>query len=102
MDGFIIYIIVMLIVLAIYVFFFGIPKGYRVETSLTLVQVKDYFIKKHYCKDCHEKLKRISHDEYKGTGWTKSMGEFKYGEQYKVAVHLECPNCKRVYTSDDL
>lgn len=71
------------------------------EAELTPDQIKDYFFKKHYCKDCNTKLKRISKKEYLGEGWSNRMGNYSYSKKYKVTYFLNCPNCNRLYTSDD-
>jgi len=71
------------------------------ESELTLDQIRDYFFKRHHCKDCATKLKRISKDEFLGEGWSMEFGKFAYRQNYKRTYFLKCPNCFRMYTSDD-
>lgn len=78
---------------------YGNNKHY--ETKLTFDQMKDYILKKHDCKDCNTKLKRISKKEYLGEGWTNMMGKYSYSKKYGVTYNLKCPVCNRLYTSDD-
>jgi len=78
---------------------YGNNKNYQAE--FTTDQIKDYFFKKHWCKDCNVQLKRISEKEYLGEGWTNMSGDYSYGKKYKVSFFLKCPNCNRAYTSDD-
>ncbi|HZG16476.1 MAG TPA: hypothetical protein VE710_15910 [Candidatus Bathyarchaeia archaeon] len=78
---------------------YGNNKNYEAEFNTD--QIKDYFFKKHKCKDCNVQLKRISEKEYIGEGWTNMSGDYSYGKKYKVTFFLKCPNCNRVYTSDD-
>ncbi|RAV23406.1 hypothetical protein [Paenibacillus contaminans] len=78
---------------------YGNNKHY--EAKLTFDQMKDYFLKKHDCKDCNTKLKRITKKEYLGEGWTRMMGNFSYSKKYRVTYYLKCPVCNRLYTSED-
>ncbi|RJX41322.1 hypothetical protein D3P09_04890 [Paenibacillus pinisoli] len=72
-----------------------------IEYEFTFKQLKDYFFKKHYCKDCNSSLKRFSKDEFLGEGWTKHPGTVAYSKNYKRTFYLKCPACSRIYTSDD-
>ncbi|RAP77167.1 hypothetical protein DL346_01315 [Paenibacillus montanisoli] len=78
---------------------YGGGRSYEIE--LTLDEVKDYFFKRHRCRDCDTKLKRIANDEYLGEGWTNNMGTHSYSKQYKRSYHLQCPKCLRRYSAED-
>jgi uncharacterized protein with PIN domain len=78
---------------------YGNNKSYEVE--LTFDQIKDYFFKKHNCKDCNSRLKRISKDEFLGEGWSNDMGTYSYSKKYRRTYFLKCPKCNRFYTCDD-
>lgn len=97
-------IIVCLILIVLFIIKYGFPTGYSFRLTLSIAQFKYYFLIKHYCKECNTRLKRISHKEYKGKGWSKSLnepGEYHYGEKYELTFDLNCLNCNRTYTLDD-
>ncbi|BFT71565.1 hypothetical protein PAENIP36_30070 [Paenibacillus sp. P36] len=96
--GFIIFFVILLI---IFIFKYGVQPGISVSASLTSKEIKDYFLKKYYCKECKTRLKRESQKAFKGKGWSESM-ESIYGEKYEITYRLKCPTCNRVYTSDDV
>jgi len=78
---------------------YGNNKSYEIELSID--QIKDYFLRKHYCKDCNTRLKRISKKKFLGEGWSNIMDTYSYSKKYKVTYYLSCPSCNRRYTSDD-
>jgi transcription elongation factor Elf1 len=79
---------------------FGNSRHYEIE--LTFKQLKDYFLKKHYCMSCNNKLKRRAKEEYKGEGWSDIMNTFSYAKKYKRIYDLHCSICGRSYQSEQL
>lgn len=88
-------------VFVILLLFMRVSPGKTYESELTWDGIRDYFFKKHDCKDCNARLKRIAKDEFLGEGWSTGVGGFSYREKYKRTYFLKCPNCFRMYTSDD-
>jgi ribosomal protein L37AE/L43A len=96
--------IILLIVLVIFIGGFLVARygnNKSFEVALTPDQIKDYFLKKHNCKDCSTKLKRIPKDEFLGEGWSSFMGTYSYKKNFRRTYFLKCPNCQKTFTSDD-
>ncbi|QNK60353.1 hypothetical protein [Paenibacillus sp. PAMC21692] len=79
---------------------FGNSRHYEIE--LTFKQLMDYYLKKHYCKSCNNRLKRIAKDEYKGEGWSSIMNTSTHAKKYKRTYEMHCSNCGRSYQSEQL
>jgi transcription elongation factor Elf1 len=75
---------------------FGNSKHYEIE--LTFKQLKDYYLKKHYCKSCNNRLKRRVKDE----GWSGILNTSSYAKKYKRTYDLHCSICGRSYQSEQL
>ncbi|CAH1232473.1 hypothetical protein PAECIP111891_07018 [Paenibacillus allorhizoplanae] len=99
-----VFIVIGIILAIIFIFKYGFPTGYKISTTLTFKEAKDYFLIKHYCINCNSVLRRVSGKEYQGKGWSRSIddGDYTYGERYEIKYILKCPTCNSEYTSNDL
>ncbi|BBH20458.1 hypothetical protein Back11_18030 [Paenibacillus baekrokdamisoli] len=106
-DLILFFVVLLVIIIVILVFAmnyksFGSKYNRSYVTEISIKEIKAYYFKKQYCKECNQRLVRAKEKEFIVEGWDSINGTHFYGKKYRVIIFLKCPICMKKYKLEDL